>query len=105
VSEHALDGGRLKSMLTQMLRIREFEEKTGRLVVIDQSTRHGPAAAVIAAEAASDGFASLTAPIRLVTALDATIPYSEPMEVNLLPDEGTIVGAVQELLGSTAVSA
>ena len=32
-------------------------EKTGRLVVVDQSTRHGSAAAVIAAEVASEGFA------------------------------------------------
>src|SRR5207248_633290 len=32
--------------------------KTGRLVVVDQSTRHGSAAAVIAAEAASTGFGS-----------------------------------------------
>ena len=51
-------------------------EKTGRLVVVDQSTRHGSAAAVIAAEAATEGFSSLKAPIQLVTALDATIPYS-----------------------------
>jgi hypothetical protein len=55
-------------------------EKTGRLVVVDQSTRHGSAAAVIAAEAASEGFSSLKAPVQLVCALDATIPYSEPME-------------------------
>ena len=41
--------------------------KTGRLVVVDQSTRHGSAAAVIAAEVASEGFSSLKAPIKLVT--------------------------------------
>src|SRR5206468_11806873 len=64
--------------------------KTGRLVVVDQSTRHGSAAAVIAAEATSEGFGSLKAPIRLVTALDATIPYSEPMEQYLLPDAAKV---------------
>jgi pyruvate/2-oxoglutarate/acetoin dehydrogenase E1 component len=80
-------------------------EKTGRLVVVDQSTRHGSAAAVIAAEAASEGFASLKAPVRLVTALDATIPYSQPMEEYLLPDETKIVEAVQQVLGSQAVPA
>ena len=79
-------------------------EKTGRLVVVDQSTRHGSAAAVIAAEVASEGFASLKAPVRLVTALDATIPYSQPMEEYLLPDEAKIVGAVQQVLGSQAAS-
>jgi len=71
-------------------------EKTGRLVIVDQSTRHGSAAAVIAAEAASEGFGSLKAPIRLVTALDATIPYSEAMEQHLLPDAAKITAAVLE---------
>ena len=80
-------------------------EKTGRLVLVDQSTRHGSAAAVIAAEVASEGLAALRAPIRLVTALDATIPYSQPMEEYLLPDEVKIVGAVQQVLGSAPVAA
>ena len=80
-------------------------DKTGRLVVVDQSTRHGSAAVVIAAEVASDGFGSLKAPIALVTALDATIPYSQPMEEYLLPDEGKIVAAVQQVLGSSPVAA
>src|SRR5262249_17413181 len=34
-------------------------EKTGKLVVVDQATRHGSVAAVIAAEVASEGFSSL----------------------------------------------
>jgi pyruvate dehydrogenase E1 component beta subunit len=76
--------------------------KTGRLVVADQSTRHGSAAAVIAAEAASEGFGSLRAPVELVTALDATIPYSQPMEDYLLPDEAKIVTAVERALGTAA---
>ena len=80
-------------------------EKTGRLVVVDQSTRHGSAAAVIAAEVASEGFSSLKAPIKLVTALDATIPYSQPMEDYLLPDEAKIVEAVQQVLGSSPIIA
>jgi len=80
-------------------------EKTGRLVVVDQSTRHGSAAAVIAAEVASEGFSSLKAPIQLVTALDATIPYSQPMEDYLLPDEAKIVEAVQQVLGFSPVAA
>jgi acetoin:2,6-dichlorophenolindophenol oxidoreductase subunit beta len=80
-------------------------EKTGRLVVVDQSTRHGSAAAVIAAEVASEGFSSLKAPIALVTALDATIPYSQPMEEYLLPDEEKIVAAVQQVLGFSPVAA
>ena len=40
-----------------------------------------------------------------MTALDATIPYSEPMEEYLLPDEAKIVEAVQQVLGSAPVTA
>ena len=43
--------------------------------------------ALIAADVAEHGFSSLKAPIKQVTALDATIPYSEPMEAYVLPDE------------------
>ncbi len=85
--------------------ILESVAKTGRLVVVDQSTRHGSAAAVIAAEAASEGFATLKAPVGIVTALDATIPYSQPMEEYLLPDEAKIVAAVQQAVGSAPVAA
>ncbi len=79
--------------------------KTGRLVLVDQSTRHGSAAAVIAAEVASEGFGSLKAPIKLVTALDTTIAYSRPMEDYALPDESKIVDAVQQVLGNAPVAA
>lgn len=85
--------------------ILESVAKTGRLVVVDQSTRHGSAAAVIAAEIASEGFGALKAPVQLVTALDATIPYSEPMEAYLLPDEAKIVAAVQQAVGAAPVTA
>ncbi len=74
-------------------------------MLVDQSTRHGSAAAVIAAEVASEGFAALKAPVRLVTALDATIPYSQPMEEYLLPDEAKIAAAVRDVLSSSAVPA
>jgi len=80
-------------------------EKTGRLVIVDQATRHASAAAVIAAEVASEGFSALKAPIGLVTALDATIPYSQPMEEYLMPSEDRIVAAVQQAVGSSTVAA
>ena len=80
-------------------------EKTGRLVVADQSTRHGSAAAVIAAEVASQGFSSLRGPVQLVCALDATVPYSEPMEAYLIPDAAKIVTAVQQAVGEVPVPA
>jgi acetoin:2,6-dichlorophenolindophenol oxidoreductase subunit beta len=86
-------------------RILESVERTGRLVLVDQATRHGSASAVIAGDVAEQGFGALKAPIKQVTALDATIPYSAPMEAYLLPDEEKIAGAVREVVGSSAVTA
>jgi pyruvate dehydrogenase E1 component beta subunit len=79
--------------------ILESVAKTGRLVLVDQATRHGSASAIIASEVADQGFSSLKAPIKQVTALDATIPYSQPMEEFVLPNEDKIVGAVRQVLG------
>ena len=72
--------------------------KTGRLVLVDQATRHASASAIIAAEVAEHGFSSLRAPVRQVTALDATVPYSEPMEQYILPDEQKIMSAARDVL-------
>jgi pyruvate dehydrogenase E1 component beta subunit len=84
--------------------ILESVGKTGRLVLVDQATRHGSFSSVIAAEVADEGFNLLRAPIKQVTALDATIPYSEPMERYVLPDEDKIVAAVGQVLGSRAAA-
>jgi acetoin:2,6-dichlorophenolindophenol oxidoreductase subunit beta len=85
--------------------ILESVARTGHLVVADQSTRHGSAAATIAAEVASQGFDSLKGPVALVTALDATVPYSQPMEEYLMPSEAKIVAAAQQVLGNAPVAA
>ena len=79
--------------------ILESVAKTGRLVLVDQATRHASAATVIAGEVAEHGFSSLKAPIVQVTALDATVPYSEPLEAWVMPNEDKIVAAVQQVLG------
>ncbi len=85
-------------------RILESVEKTGRLVLVDQATRHGSASAVIAGEVADAGFGALKAPIKQVTALDTTIAYSAPLEAYALPDAEKVAGAVRQVLG-TAVAA
>lgn len=85
--------------------ILESVAKTGRLVLVDQATLASSASAVIAGVVADAGFASLKAPIKQVTALDATIPYSQPMEEYLLPDEDKIVDAVRQVLGEAPVTA
>jgi pyruvate dehydrogenase E1 component beta subunit len=79
--------------------------KTGRLVLVDQATRHASAAAVIAGEVAEHGFEYLKAPVRMVTALDTSIPYSEPLEKYVLPDEDKVVHVVRSLVSQEAVAA
>ena len=69
-----------------MQTILESVDKTGHLVLVDQATRHASVSTVIAGEVAEHGFGSLKAPIVQVTGLDATIPYSEPLEAYVLPE-------------------
>jgi acetoin:2,6-dichlorophenolindophenol oxidoreductase subunit beta len=72
--------------------------KTGRLVLIDQAPRHATVAGIIAGDVAEHGFESLKAPIVQVVARDATVPYSEPLEAYVIPDEERIVAAVRKTL-------
>jgi pyruvate dehydrogenase E1 component beta subunit len=83
--------------------ILESVRRTGRLVLADQATRHASASAVIAAEVAEHGFGHLRAPVKQVTALDAPIPYSKPMEEYVLPDAAKIAAAVREVLAVSPV--
>jgi pyruvate dehydrogenase E1 component beta subunit len=80
-------------------------EKTGHVVLVDQATPHAAFSNVIASEIAANAFSSLKAPIKHVTALDATIAYSEPMERFLLPNEEKIQDAVHQVLGEAPVAA
>jgi pyruvate dehydrogenase E1 component beta subunit len=72
--------------------------KTGRLVLVDQAPRHATVAGVIAGDVAEHGFSSLKAPIVQVTARDTTVPYSEPLEAYVIPDEARIIAAVRAVL-------
>jgi acetoin:2,6-dichlorophenolindophenol oxidoreductase subunit beta len=72
-------------------------DKTGRVVLVDQATRHASVSSIIAGEIAEHGFMALEAPIVQVTAADTNIPYSEPLEAHVLPDIGRISAAVRKL--------
>jgi acetoin:2,6-dichlorophenolindophenol oxidoreductase subunit beta len=79
-------------------------KKTGRLVLVDQAPKYASAAAVIAGAVAEQGFQYLKAPVKLVTALDTSVPYSEPMENYILPNEQKIVQAVKSVLAVHATA-
>jgi pyruvate dehydrogenase E1 component beta subunit len=79
--------------------------KTGHVVLVDQATPHAAFSNVIAAEIASHGFSSLKAPIKQVTSLATTVPYSEPMEAFVLPSDAKIADAVRQVVGQAPVPA
>ena len=79
-------------------------KKTGRLVLVDQAPRHASAAIMIAGEIAEHGFQYLKSPVRLVTAADTSVPFAEPLENYVLPNEEKIVQAVKSILTKSAAA-
>jgi len=79
-------------------------KKTGRLVLVDQAPRHASASIIIAGEIAEQGFKYLKAPVKMVTALDTSVPYSETLESYVLPSEQKIVNAVKSVLAMQAAA-
>ncbi len=84
--------------------IAESIKKTGRLVLVDQAPRHASAAITIAGEIAEHAFSFLKAPVRLVTAADTPVPFSEPLENFVLPNEEKIIHAVKSVLSKHAAA-
>jgi pyruvate dehydrogenase E1 component beta subunit len=73
-------------------------DKTGRVVLVDQAPRHASVSAMIAADIAEHRFKALKAPVVQVTAADTTVPYSEPLEAYVIPDQARIAAAVRTVL-------
>src|SRR5262249_8848657 len=68
------------------------------LVVIDKARESCGAASEVAATVADQGFALLRCPIRRVTTPNVPMPYSPPLERELLPTEERLVGIVRGLM-------
>ena len=66
--------------------------------LVDQAPRHATVGGIIAGDVAEHGFSSLKAPIVQVNARDATVPYSEPLEAFVIPDEERIIAGVRKVL-------
>lgn len=73
--------------------------KTGRLVAADESNPRCGIAADICAIAARDAFDALRAPVRMVTAPHAPVPFNPALEELYVPDAGRIAAAVGEIVG------
>lgn len=73
-------------------------EKTGKLLVVQETYRHCSVATDVSALVAEKGFDLLDAPIRLVTAKDVPIPFAPVLENFVLPQTETVVSEAERLV-------
>ncbi len=83
--------------------IAEAVQKTNRVVIVEEGCKTGGVGAEIAAVINEEAFDYLDAPIARVAAHDAPIPFSEPLENYILPNEEKIVDAVRKVLEGASV--
>ena len=73
-------------------------EVTGRLVVVDEAPPRCSLATDIAALVAGKAFASLKAPIEMVTAPHTPVPFARELEGAYLPSPVKVAAAVRKTL-------
>ena len=72
--------------------------KTGKVLIAHEATRSCGVGAEVAALIGEEAFEDLDAPIRRLTAPDVPIPFSPPLEQEVLPGLDDMKEAVRELL-------
>jgi pyruvate/2-oxoglutarate/acetoin dehydrogenase E1 component len=77
----------------------ESVKRTNRLLIVHEDTRTGGIAGEISMRVSEKAFAWLDAPVLRVTALDAPVPYSPPLEDYFLPQVEDVVKAARYLAG------
>ena len=78
--------------------ILETAAETGRVVVVDESHPRCSMASDIAALVAQECFSDLKAPVKMVTAPHAPVPFSPALEDLYIPSPAKIEAAVREVL-------
>ena len=73
--------------------------RTHRAVVVDEGWRTGGLSAEVCARICEDAFYDLDAPVGRVCSAEVPIPYARHLEEAALPQVGSIVAAVQDVLG------
>ena len=71
--------------------------KTGRVLVADECSRSFGAGAELAAMLAEEAFDVLRAPVRRIATPDVPLPYSEPLEIELVVSADRIAAAARAL--------
>ncbi len=71
--------------------------KTSKVIVLHEDTHTGGFGAEISATIAEEAFEDLDAPVKRITAPDAPVPYSPPLEKVYIPQVEDVVAGVREL--------
>jgi len=83
----------------------ETARETGRVVVVDEAHPRCSIATDVAALVAEQAFASLKAPIKMVTSPHAPVPFSPALEDLYIPSVAKIEAAAREVLGYSRANA
>jgi pyruvate dehydrogenase E1 component beta subunit len=73
-------------------------EKTGRVIVFDDSNKTCGAAGEISALVSEEAFSSLKAPIRRICRANTPVPFSGPMECYVFPNKTKLFDVIHEML-------
>jgi pyruvate/2-oxoglutarate/acetoin dehydrogenase E1 component len=79
--------------------VRKSVEKTGRLVVVEEQVHAAGWGATVISELTISGFAWASPPRRVSLPDDLPIPYSPPLEDEILPSVDAIVATARESVG------
>lgn len=79
----------------------ESVRKTSRAVVIEDDWLSYGVGAEVAATIQEGAFDYLDAPVRRVAAAEVPLPYAKPLERAALPDAGTMLKVIREVLDAT----
>lgn len=79
-------------------------DKTGRLIIIDEANPRCNAATDISAMVVDKGFDSLDAPIKMVTAPHAPVPFARNLESLYIPNTNAVVQTAKEMIGKLTLS-
>jgi acetoin:2,6-dichlorophenolindophenol oxidoreductase subunit beta len=66
--------------------LKKSVQKTGRVIIMDDSTRTCGFSAEVAAFLSDECFSSLKTPIKRITRADVTVPFSQKLEKLVVPD-------------------
>ena len=78
--------------------ILESLKKTGKLLVVQEAPGSGGFGAEVVARLAEQGFPFLDGPISRVCGFESAVPYTKPLENEVLPQPAEIESAIRKLL-------